>query len=59
MSDISKCTGTGCPFKKDCYRFTAPMSEYRQAIFSPPIKNGKCDYYWGKKPEKIWSKKKD
>ena len=47
MPDISMCEGTGCPSKDSCYRFTATPSEYRQAYFSePPIKDGKCEYYW-------------
>ena len=53
MADISKCLGTDCPKKENCYRFTAPNS-YLQSYFSkPPIKeNGECEYYWPLKPEK-------
>ena len=48
MPDIHLCRGTGCPAKDSCYRFTATPSEFRQAYFSePPIKDGKCEYYWG------------
>ena len=47
MPDISMCDYEGCPAKDSCYRFTATPSEYRQAYFSePPIKDGKCEYYW-------------
>ena len=31
--DGTKCEGKGCPFKEECYRFTAPVNEYRQSYF--------------------------
>jgi len=31
MADITKCAGQGCDIKEQCYRYTAPSSEYRQA----------------------------
>lgn len=31
MSDISKCGGTGCKIKRECYRYTAPVNPYWQA----------------------------
>lgn len=33
MSDITKCPGKDCTLKEDCYRFTAPVNEYRQSYF--------------------------
>ena len=33
MADISMCYGEGCPLKAECYRYTAPMNEQRQAYF--------------------------
>lgn len=53
MSDITKCEGTNCPLKETCYRFTAPMSEYRQSMFvETPLKlDGTCDEYWEDKYE--------
>ena len=55
MSDITKCTGIDCPHKNDCYRFTAPMSDYQYMLAKPPVDdNGRCDMYWGKNGEKIW-----
>jgi hypothetical protein len=58
MADIAKCTGENCPHKENCYRFTVPASEiYQTYIAEPPIKDGKCDYYWGKNGEAIWNKK--
>jgi len=48
MPDIAKCMGTGCPYKESCYRYTAKPNEYRQSYFmEPPIKDGKCEMYWG------------
>jgi hypothetical protein len=31
MSDISKCNDHLCPSKEICYRFTAPVDEFRQS----------------------------
>lgn len=56
MSDITKCKGTDCPHKENCYRFTAPADIYQSFFVDPPIKDGKCDYYWGKNAEDIWNK---
>ena len=56
MADITMCKGTNCPQKETCYRFTAKPNEYRQAYFSePPIKEGKCEMYWGKNAESIFN----
>lgn len=46
--DISKCNGEGCPFKEKCFRFTAPVNEFRQAYFSTPYnkETNKCEYLW-------------
>lgn len=33
MADISMCYGEGCPLKAECYRYTAPVNEHRQAYF--------------------------
>ena len=34
MADISMCDGHECPKKQECYRYTAPVNEYRQAYFT-------------------------
>jgi hypothetical protein len=58
--DISLCLGTDCPQKETCYRFTAKPNEYWQSYFSvPPIKDGKCDMYWGDNSERIFNQLKD
>jgi len=57
MSDITMCEGTNCPHKEKCYRFTAKPSEYQYYFIEPPIKDGKCDMYWGD-AEVIWNQLK-
>jgi hypothetical protein len=60
MPDIAMCPGTDCPHKESCYRYTAKPNEYRQSYFSvAPIKDGKCDMYWGEKAEAILTEIKD
>ena len=51
MPDITMCKGTDCPKKKECYRFLATASEYRQSFFiTPPYKDGACTEFWNAKP---------
>jgi hypothetical protein len=60
MPDITMCPGTDCPHKEKCYRFTAKPDEYWQSYFmNSPIKDGKCEYYWGENAESIWNQLKD
>lgn len=60
MADITMCVGTDCPHKESCYRFTAKPNEYRQAYFTePPIKDGKCDMYWGENQMNIYNQLKE
>ena len=61
MPDITKCHGqieeVNCPYKENCYRFTAKADKYGQSYFMElPLKDGNCDHYWGKDGEKIWNK---
>lgn len=54
------CSGKDCPVKEKCYRFTAPKSTYMQSFFTiPPIKDGKCEMYWGKDAESVFNQLKD
>ena len=46
MTDISKCSGENCPMKESCYRFTAEAGQMQSYFIEPPIKDGKCEYYW-------------
>lgn len=60
MPDITMCPGTNCPQREKCYRFTAKPSEYMQSYFmEAPIKDGKCEYYWGENAESIWNQLKE
>ena len=46
MTDISKCTGTECPIKETCYRYTASASEYQSYIVPPWDKETKtCEMF--------------
>jgi len=48
MADITMCNGKGCNVKNTCYRFKAPINEFRQSYFiEVPGKDESCDYYWG------------
>jgi hypothetical protein len=53
MSDITMCKGTNCPLKEKCFRFTAKADEYQSYFNESPLKDDKCDMYWGEKSEKI------
>ena len=59
MPDITMCPGTNCPHKETCYRFTAWIGEYQSWFIEAPIKDDKCDYYWGENAERIWNQLKD
>ena len=59
MPDIAKCLGTDCPYKETCYRFTAKPSDWQSYFSVPPIKDGKCDMYWGENAEAIFNQLKD
>lgn len=49
MADITMCNWEWCPMKEKCYRYTAPINEYRQAYFTEaPIKDWECEYLWDK-----------
>ena len=57
--DITLCPGTNCPYKESCYRFTAKPSDWQSYFSVPPIKDGKCDMYWGENAEAIFNQLKD
>lgn len=49
------CSGAGCPAKEKCYRAMATPDDLWQSYFvNPPIKDGKCEHYWGDNQESIW-----
>ena len=60
MADITMCKGTDCPLKESCYRYTANVNELNQSYFAePPVKDGKCEMYWGKQSEQIFEQLKN
>lgn len=46
--DITKCEGTNCPIKENCYKYLAPSKEeYQYYYVTPPFKeDGTCDHKW-------------
>jgi len=58
MPDITMCTGKNCPLAGQCYRHKAKPHEFRQSYFAnPPIKEGKCEYFWAIEEPKDEDKK--
>jgi len=57
--DITMCVGTNCPQKEICYRYTAKQSDYQSYFIEPPIKDGKCEMYWGEKSESVYNQLKE
>ena len=58
--DITMCRADGCPLASKCKRATARPNPHRQAYFSEvPIKDGKCDMYWGDQSEEVYKQLKD
>ena len=49
MPDISKCANKECPMKHDCYRFTAPSSDYQSYSSFKHDENGECKHFWNNK----------
>lgn len=65
MSDITKCKGTGCPIKENCYRFTTKEHDISQSWFTEiPGKwteedgapTFDCEMFWGEQSEFIMNK---
>ncbi len=63
MADLTMCRGEDCPDKEKCYRFTAPINEYRQEVFTD-TPNQPCYFYLandnkpdGRKIGKWWKNK--
>jgi hypothetical protein len=70
MSDITKCSGQGCPIKEKCFRFTASKNEYGQSYFiGTPGEWNKtddsdepywiCQMFWGEQNESILNQLKE
>ena len=58
MSDITKCNGRNCPVKQKCKRYTAKESFLQSYFSESPIKDGKCDMFWGENAESIFNQLK-
>jgi hypothetical protein len=60
MPDITMCWGQkgaiDCPYKERCFRYTAKADEYQSYFIDLPLKDGKCEHYWGTDGEDIWNK---
>lgn len=50
MPDITMCKDERCPFKRECFRFTAYPSEFQSYFTDSPykVKKNKCEYYMAK-----------
>ena len=49
-----------CPHKEKCYRYKAEPMPLNQSYFAePPIKDGKCDFYWGENSQSVWNQLND
>ena len=59
MSDITKCNGAGCKIKESCYRYMAKSSEPQSYFLESPIKDGKCEMYWGETAQSVYNQLKD
>lgn len=56
--DICKCTGENCPFRNNCFRFTAREDYWQSyASFSVDPETGICDDYWPIHEEETKTKK--
>lgn len=59
MPDITKCYGSGCPMKSECYRYTSTPSDYQSYFLKAPIEDGKCDLFWGTTSQSVYDQLKD
>jgi hypothetical protein len=58
MSDLTKCKGQNCPIKQKCKRYTSKESVWQSYFVESPIKDNKCDMYWGEQNESIFNQLK-
>lgn len=60
MADITLCKGINCPIKEQCKRYTSTPNPMYQSYFTEsPIKDGKCDMFWGDVAENIMEQLKE
>jgi hypothetical protein len=54
MADMTLCKGINCPMKEQCKRYTSTPDPLYQSYFTKsPIRDGKCDMFWGDVAENI------
>ena len=53
------CSGVGCDLKLECYRHTANQSGWQSWFTEVPLKDGKCEMFWGNKAEEAYTDLKD
>lgn len=58
-NEITKCMGTGCPVKEQCYRYTTKAVPYQSYFLKVPYRDDQCLFYWGENAEAIWQQLKD
>jgi hypothetical protein len=52
--DITLCKGINCPIKEQCKRYTTTPNPRCQVYFTEsPIKDGKCEMFWGDVADEI------
>ena len=60
MADRTLCKGNNCPIKEQCKRYTLPHNPTYQSYFTEsPIKDGKCDMFWGDVADNIMEQLKE
>ena len=57
--DITKCKGTDCPLKENCYRYNCEPNDFQSWFITPPFKDNKCELFCEKSPKAIWKKLKN
>jgi hypothetical protein len=55
MTDITKCTGEGCPLKESCYRYTSDISMLQSYFITLPYKDQECDMYWSESSQQVFN----
>ena len=46
MADITMCLGKGCQVRETCYRYTAPVDQYMQSVYTETPKTRPCPHFW-------------
>lgn len=49
MPDITKCLNAECSMREQCYRWTAPSSNYQSVAFFKPTTDNECENFMEKK----------